>query len=68
MVTVRCPAEPPEISDEPCDDCPLWFGEWGAWRAGLAETMEAARHYDEMGNLKRIARAINTVCAAGWSP
>ena len=47
-------------------DCPVDFGPWGAWRAGLAETMEAARHYREMGNLKRIARAVNAVCAVGW--
>ena len=48
--------------------CPVDFGPWGAWRAGLAETMVTARHYNEMGNLKRIVRAINATGAVGWSP
>jgi hypothetical protein len=26
--------------------CPLDFGPWGAWRAGLAEAMDAARTLD----------------------
>jgi hypothetical protein len=50
------------------EDCPIDFGPWGAWRAGLAETMDAARHYNEMGNLKRIVRAINATGAVGWLP
>lgn len=50
----------------PCSDCPVDFGPWGEWRAGLAETMDAARHYNEMGNLKRIVRAINATGAVGW--
>lgn len=49
------------------DECPAYLGEWGAWRAGLAETMEAARHDGALGNLRRIVAAINAVCAAGWS-
>lgn len=44
------------------------FGPWGAWRAGLAVVEDAARHEGEMGNLKRIAKAINTLGAVGWSP
>ena len=51
-----------------CEGCSANLPEWGAWRAGLTETMEAARHFREMGNLKRIAKAIDAVCAAGWSP
>ena len=51
-----------------CQPCRAYFGPWGEWRAGLAETMDAARHYNEMGNLKRIVRAINATGAVGWSP
>lgn len=49
-----------------CGDCPVCFGPWGAWRAGLAVVEDAARHEGEMGNLKRIALAIDTLGAVGW--
>ena len=44
------------------------IGRGEAWRAGLAETMDAARYDGALGNLRRILTAINAVCAAGWSP
>ena len=52
------------------DECPVYFGPWGAWRAGLAVVAAAATHpiwdpnyYDlfpegEWGPLR----------AVGWSP
>jgi hypothetical protein len=53
----------------PAHSCTLdAIGEWGAWRAGLAVVEDAARYANEMGNLLRIARAINAVGAVGWSP
>jgi len=53
----------------PADPCNLdEIGRGEPWRAGLAETMDAARHYDALGNSRRILTAINAVCAAGWSP
>jgi hypothetical protein len=51
-----------------CQPCHAFLGPWGAWRAGLAVVEGAARHANEMGNLKRIARAIDAVCAVGWLP
>lgn len=48
------------------DVCPGGFGPGGEWRAALAEVEEAARHDGELGNLKRVARAINAAGAAGW--
>lgn len=42
------------------------IGRGEAWRAGLAEVEAAARHDGELGNLKRVARAINAAGAAGW--
>ena len=57
---------PRQYPTSPCNLESVGRGE--AWRAGLAETMEAARHFREMGNLKRIGKAIDAVCAAGWSP
>ena len=48
------------------EGCPAYLGPWGAWRAGLAVVEDAARHEGEMGNLKRIAKAVNTLGAVGW--
>lgn len=42
------------------------IGRGEAWRAGLAVVEDAARHEGEMGNLKRIAKAVNTLGAVGW--
>jgi hypothetical protein len=50
----------------PCNLDEIGRGE--AWRAGLAVVEDAARHANEMGNLKRIAKAINAAGAVGWLP
>lgn len=50
------------------EDCPVNFGPWGVWRAGLASVEDAAAHAGDMGNLLRIAHAAAAVCAVGWSP
>jgi len=51
----------------PAGPCNLdGIGRGEAWRAGLAEVEAAARHDGELGNLKRIARAINVCGAVGW--
>ena len=42
------------------------IGRSEAWRAGLAVVEDAAAHANEMGNLKRIANAVNTLGAVGW--
>lgn len=55
---------PRQYPVSPCNLDAIGRGE--AWRAGLAVVEDAARHEGEMGNLKRIANAVNTLGAVGW--